>query len=95
MIVSYAKSISDAAIEGARIAKEKGIIECDKMCDTCAFKWNQPHTLNYILAADNAADKLLTGGEFNCHTWDFKDGNKPCAGFAFAKLAISNTTESV
>lgn len=86
MIVSYAQSISEMAKEGAKKAKEQGILQCNKMCNECAFKWDQPHTLQYILAADNAADKLINGGEFNCHTWNYKDAEKPCAGFRFAKL---------
>ncbi len=58
------------------------------MCEGCAFKWEQPHTLNYILAADQAAYQLMSEGEFNCHTWDFKDADKPCAGFNLAKLVF-------
>lgn len=87
MLTSYAKSISEITKEGAAIAKEKGILgECGKMCSECAFNWNQEHTIFYFLAADNAADKLINGGEFNCHTHDYKDANKPCAGFLLAKL---------
>ena len=86
MIVSYAEPLSKLAKEGAGIAKQKGI-ECGKMCSECACKWEQPHTLQYILAADNAADKLINGGDFNCHTWNYKDSGKPCAGFLMAKLA--------
>lgn len=76
------------AKEGARIAKEKGILgQCGKMCDTCAFRWDQPHTLQYFIAADQAAYQLMSEGGFNCHTWDFKENaNKQCAGFEFAKL---------
>jgi len=86
-IVSYAESISKIAKEGARIAKEKGILHtCGKMCDTCAFKWEQDHTLNYFIVADFAAHILLNGGEFNCHTWDYKEADRPCAGFLLAKL---------
>lgn len=86
-IVSYAQSISELAKEGARIAKEKGILhECGKLCDTCAFKWDQDHTLSYFIAADNAAYMLMSEGGFNCHTWDFKEAEKPCAGFTLAKL---------
>lgn len=87
-IVSYAESISKAAKEGAKIAKEKGILgECGKMCDTCAFKWDQPHTLEFFLAADQAAYALMSEGGFNCHTHDFKNAGKTCAGFELAKLA--------
>ena len=88
-IVSYAECISKMAIAGAKVAKEKGLLEqCGKMCDNCAFKWDQDHTLNYILAADQAAHQLMSEGEFNCHTWDFKMADKPCAGFKFAKLVF-------
>lgn len=87
-IVSYAKSISDLAKAGAKVAKEKGVLgKCGKMCDTCAFKWEQEHSLHYFLAADMAAHQLMSEGEFNCHTWNFKDAKKPCAGFELAKLA--------
>jgi hypothetical protein len=88
MLVSYAECISKMAKEGAKIAKEKGLLEkCGKMCDTCAFKSNQPHTLNYFLAADQAAYQLMSQGGFNCHTWNFKENaDKPCAGFELAKL---------
>lgn len=89
MISSYAKSISEMAKEGARIAKEKGILhQFGKMCDECACKWEQEHTLFYFLAADNAADKLMNNGEFYCHTSTYKCADKPCAGFQLAKLAF-------
>lgn len=89
MIVSYAESISEMAKAGAAKAKEKGILkECGKMCDTCAFKWDQPHTLPYFIAADNAAYALMSEGKFNCHTHDFKCADKPCAGFLLAKLVF-------
>lgn len=87
MLTSYAKSISELAIAGAKVAKKKGI-KCDKMCSTCAFKWNQDRTLHYFLAADRAAYELMSDGKFNCHTWDFKDAEKPCAGFQLASLAF-------
>jgi len=87
MITSYAKSISEVAKEGARIAKKNGTLDqFGKMCETCAFKWEQPHTLNYFLAADQAANQLMWEGGFNCHTHDFKCADKPCAGFQLAKL---------
>lgn len=88
-IVSYAKRISKLAKQGAKIAKEKGILgECGKMCDTCAFKWEQERNLFYFLAADNAAHMLMSEGEFNCHTHDYKCADKPCAGFTLAKLVF-------
>ena len=86
-MTSYAQSIAAMAQEGARIAQERGILhECGKMCETCAFRWNQEHTLPYFLAADQAAHELMSDGAFNCHTWDFKDAERPCAGFLLAKL---------
>jgi hypothetical protein len=91
MIESYAKSISELAIEGAKKAKEQGILEnCGKMCETCAFKWNQEHCLTYFLAADQAAHQLMSEGEFCCHTWDYKCANKPCSGFLLAKLVFDH-----
>lgn len=88
-IASYAKSLSDLAKEGARIAKEKGLLpQCGKMCDTCACKWEQDHTLTYFLAADNAANCIMSDTPFHCHTWDFKLDDKPCSGVEFVKLAL-------
>lgn len=93
MIVSYAKSISEIANKGAKIAKEKGI-DCGKMCDECAFKWNQPHTLYYFIAADKAAQALMMGQQFNCHTWDYKCAGKSCSGFEMAKLVDAEFEQS-
>lgn len=74
---------------GAEVAKERGILgECGKMCDTCAFKWDQERSLMYLLAADDAAYQLMSEGKFNCHTHDFKMADRPCAGFILAKLAF-------
>lgn len=83
-LVSYAKSISDIAQQAARKATKQGIT-CERMCDTCAFKWNQPHTLEYFLAADQAAGALMSGAQFNCHTQDFKDAGTPCKAFELVK----------
>lgn len=86
-LTSYAKSLSELTKEGAKIAKKKGI-DCGKMCSTCACKWEQERNLFYFLAADNAAKILIDGGEFNCHTTDYKCADKPCNGFLMAKLAF-------
>lgn len=86
MIVSYAKPLSNLAKEGAKIAKEKGI-DCGKMCGECACKWDQERNLFYFMAADNAAKILIEGGEFSCHTHNYKCADKPCSGFLMAKLA--------
>lgn len=86
MITSYAKAMSDLAKKGAKIAKERGIY-CGKMCGECACKWEQERNLFYFLAADNVAEKLMNGGEFMCHTSDYKCTDKPCSGFLMAKLA--------
>lgn len=91
-ILSYAKSLSEFAKAGARIAKDRGI-DCGKMCETCACKWEQDRDLTFFIAADNAADRLLHGGEFNCHTHDFKCADKPCAGFLMAKLALESSLQ--
>jgi hypothetical protein len=86
---SYAKSMSELAKAGAKIAKQKGTLkDYGKMCETCACRWEQDKTLPYFIAADQAADCLMTDHPFNCHTWDFKCADKPCAGFEFAKLAV-------
>lgn len=92
MIVSFAKCISDLAKEAARVSKEKGvdISHCGKMCNECAFKWDQDRSLNYFIAADNAARQLINGGEFNCHTWNYKDAEKQCAGFAIVKSVFGD-----
>lgn len=93
-IVSYAKSLSELAKEGASIAKQSGQLDqYGKMCDTCACKWEQDRTFNYFMAADEAARRLLNDGDFNCHTWDFKCTDKPCTGFQLAKLALANDKE--
>lgn len=87
MIESYAQAIADLAKKGAVIAKEKGILaECGKMCGECAFNMDQPHTLEYAMAADAAAIALMAEGQFNCHTAKYEDAGKLCAGFKFAKL---------
>jgi len=94
MIVSYAESISQLAKAGAEKAKQQGKLgECGKMCDTCAFKWEQEHNLTYFMAADNAAYMLMAEGGFNCHTPQFKDAGRPCAGFEFAKLVFEKDDE--
>jgi hypothetical protein len=96
MITSYAQSVAELAKEGAKIAKDKGVLSaCGKMCSECAFNWNQPHTLCYFLAADLAARKLMEGGEFNCHTSTYQCADKPCAGFLMAKHAYSNNDINV
>lgn len=94
MIVSYAKAMSELVKKAAETAKEKGIDigPCGKMCSECAFKWEQDHTLQYIMAADLAAKILIEGGEFNCHTYDYKDANKPCSGFSIIKAVWPNET---
>lgn len=86
MIASYAKPMSDLAKKGAKIAKANNI-DCGKMCSECACKWEQEHNLFYFIAADNAAQILMNGGEFMCHTHDYKCTDKPCAGFLMARLA--------
>ncbi len=91
-IHSYAKGISDLAQKAIKEGAKKGI-KCDRMCDECAFKWNQPHTLQYILAADNAANCLLSGTEFNCHTHDYKCAGHRCAGFDIVKKVFGDTYE--
>jgi len=92
MLVSYAKSLSEMAKAGAKIAKAKGI-DCGKMCAECACKWEQDKTIQYFIAADEAAKRIMEGGEFNCHSWDYKCSDKPCAGFLMAKLAYTPETE--
>lgn len=52
------------------------------------LKWEQPHTLQYFLAADQAAFQMMSDGGFNCHTQDYKDAKKECAGFKMAKLVF-------
>ena len=92
MLVSYAKSISELAKAGATKAKRLGI-DCGRMCDTCAFKWEQDRTLQYFLVADQAAYQLMSEGAFNCHTWDFKDAEKECVGFKLAKLVFEKEND--
>lgn len=89
MITSYAKSIADVAKQAAKILKRDGKLKrCHKMCGECAFKWDQPHTLQYFLAADTAAGIVMGGGEFHCHTHDYKDEGKLCGGFLMTREAF-------
>ena len=88
MIASYAKPMSDLAKKAAGILKERGeLSQCGKMCEECAFKWEQEHNLFYFLAADNAASILAEGGEFMCHTANYKCASHRCAGFDMIKKA--------
>lgn len=94
MLVSYAKTMSDLVKKAVKVAKEKGIDigPCGKMCSECAFKWEQDHTLQYIMAADLAAKILIEGGDFHCHTHDYKCADKPCSGFSIIKTVFPNET---
>ncbi len=82
--------LTDLLHKGARKAKEKGILgQCGKMCTNCAFKQNQPQQTNYLIAVTAACDKLMTDGDFHCHTEDFQDAGHECVGFKLAKMAFS------
>jgi len=95
-ILSYAQHLAELAKRGARIAKEKNLLlQCGKMCETCACKWEQDHILTYFLAADNAANCIMSDTPFHCHTWDFKlNESKPCSGVEFVKLALIEEAKS-
>lgn len=58
---------------------------CGKMCGDCAFKLNQPHTTDFLMAAELAVSALAWEGSFNCHTLDHQDAGKPCVGFLYAR----------
>lgn len=92
MVTSFAKTISNLLKRSIAVARKKQIPlnHCGRMCDECAFKWNQPHTLQYFVAADQAASALLNGGKFNCHTEDYRDAKKPCAGFSIVKTVFKD-----
>lgn len=77
----WAKIISDHAAKGAA----KGI-DCGKMCNDCAFKYNQEKTKDYYEAVDGAVLMLVQSGKFHCHTESHEDAGKPCAGFLYAQL---------
>lgn len=80
-IDSWGKIISDHAQKGAAQG-----IDCGKMCNDCAFKYNQPKTADYYEAVDGAVLMLASDGKFNCHTEEHEDAGKPCAGFKYAQL---------
>lgn len=77
----WGKIISEHARKGAL----KGV-DCGKMCSDCAFKYNQPKTVDYYEAVDGAVLMLMSEGKFHCHTQEHEDAGKSCAGFAYAQL---------
>lgn len=81
----WAKRISEQAQKGAAIGKD-----CGKMCEDCAFKYNQPHTTDYLESVDGAVLMLMQEGKFHCHTDSHEDAGKPCAGFLYAQEFLNN-----
>lgn len=62
---------------------------CGKMCGDCAFKMDQPHTIEFLYAAELALIQLMTEGTFYCHADDHKTPNGICQGYLMAKRAYS------
>jgi hypothetical protein len=67
-----------AARKGAAIQK----LGC--MCSDCAFRI-QVDINGYAEAVMAAAECLMDGGVFHCHSPDYQDAGKICTGFKYAK----------
>ncbi len=76
---AMSKLLSDSAIKGAKLGN------IGKMCRDCAFKKGSDANTNDHMAVELAAGCLCTGKMFNCHTADFKNADKPCIGYLYAK----------
>ena len=76
--------------EAARKGAMKG--NCGRMCNDCAFRTGSDanNDLNAVYAA---LDSLMREAEFHCHTPDFKDTGRMCAGFLYAKLHLQGTPD--
>lgn len=83
-IDEWAKRLADLAQKGALLG------DCGKMCNDCAFKYNQPHDTDYLESVDGAALMLAFEGKFHCHTDEHKDAGRPCVGFLYAKQFMNS-----
>lgn len=79
----WGKILAENARKGAALG-----VDCGKMCADCAFvpKDKQPDLRGYNEAVQGAVSMMISGGQFNCHTEDHENANKPCAGFQYAQL---------
>lgn len=76
------------AVKGAKLTKGKH----GRMCNDCACKLGS--AANKDEAALMALEGTLLGGrQFNCHTKDFKDACKPCAGFLYIKESMNSVED--
>ena len=78
--IEIGRMLAENAKKGAALG-----VDCGKMCNDCAFKFNQPHTGDYLDAVNSAANMLSFEGKFHCHTDDNQCSDKPCSGFLYAK----------
>lgn len=69
---------ADLAKAGAQLGN------CGRMCKTCAFRFPQALTEDYLLAVEDAIHQLAYEGGFHCHTEDKKDAGTDCIGFKYA-----------
>lgn len=78
--------LNELLAEAARRGQE--INPCfGKMCSDCAFRI-QPDINGYSEAVNAAMDLLVcnpSNAKFHCHTKDYEDAGRACAGFLYAK----------
>lgn len=67
--------------------KEMG--DCGKMCRDCAFVTGSDAN-NDDAAVQAAISCLMADMDFHCHTHDFKDAGRTCAGFQYAKQYLAS-----
>ena len=76
--------VADLVKAGAQLGN------CGRMCKTCAFRFPQPLTNDYLQAVEDAIHQLAWGGGFHCHTEDKKDAGTDCIGFEYAKQYLNS-----
>lgn len=55
---------------------------CGEMCGDCAFKVMRPGDEALM---SNIVARVCCGGILHCHTSEYKDAGKICAGFLYAR----------
>jgi len=79
-MIKNGEHINKLAVRGAKAVKGRH----GRMCNDCACK--KGSAANIDENALNALEQMLmSGGQFNCHTPDFQDTKRPCAGFLYIK----------
>ena len=78
-VVDTPEMLATAARNGASLG-----VDCGKMCGDCAFRVGSDAN-NDGVATEAALQCLMSEGQFNCHTSDFQNAGKPCAGFLYAQ----------